>query len=147
MEYVPYGLTAETSDDWVTLASSMMDGYCRRPTLLVTSYTERIRVRPGSQSVRVSYLPLGARDGVSSPIQQVRARLGQTRQVDLAEAYREQIATAFGIAGSWSTLEAANVDVDASTGELTLPWNVLGFTYNEVEVTYTAGVQAATPAV
>ena len=27
-----------------------------------------------------------------------------------------------------------------NTGELTLPWNVLGLPYNEVQVTYTAGL-------
>ena len=29
---------------------------------------------------------------------------------------------------------------DAKSGELTLPWNVLGLPYNEVAVTYTAGL-------
>jgi hypothetical protein len=32
------------------------------------------------------------------------------------------------------------VDFDPVTGELTLPWNVLGLPYNEVQVTYTAGL-------
>ena len=32
------------------------------------------------------------------------------------------------------------VDFDPNTGELTLPWNVLGLPYNEVQVTYTAGL-------
>ena len=34
----------------------------------------------------------------------------------------------------------ASVDCDPNTGELTLPWNVLGLPYNEVTVTYTAGL-------
>jgi hypothetical protein len=33
-----------------------------------------------------------------------------------------------------------SVDFDPNTGELTLPWNVLGLPYNEVQVTYTAGL-------
>jgi len=32
------------------------------------------------------------------------------------------------------------VDYDAHTGELTLPGNVLGVPYNEIAVTYTAGL-------
>jgi hypothetical protein len=32
------------------------------------------------------------------------------------------------------------VDFDANTGELTLPWNVFGLPYNELSVTYTAGL-------
>ena len=32
------------------------------------------------------------------------------------------------------------VDFDPANGELTLPWNVLGLPYNEVRVTYTAGL-------
>ena len=31
-EYVEYGLTAETTDDWVTTASAMMEAHCRRPS-------------------------------------------------------------------------------------------------------------------
>ncbi len=32
------------------------------------------------------------------------------------------------------------MDFDVNGGELTLPWNVLGLPYNEVQVTYTAGL-------
>jgi len=39
-----------------------------------------------------------------------------------------------------SYLPLAPVDFDPNTGELTLPWNVLGLPYNEVAVTYTAGL-------
>ena len=31
-EYVQYGLTAETTDDWVTMASALIEAHCRRPT-------------------------------------------------------------------------------------------------------------------
>ncbi len=42
-----YGLTAETTDDWVTMASALMEAYCRRPSLLVTQYMERMRLTAG----------------------------------------------------------------------------------------------------
>jgi hypothetical protein len=42
--------------------------------------------------------------------------------------------------GQWTAIDPTLVDYDSNTGELTLPWNVLGLTYNEVAVTYTAGL-------
>ena len=60
-EYVQYGLTAETADDWVTMASALMEAHCRRPSLMVTQYVERIRLTAGAQTVRLSYRPLAAR--------------------------------------------------------------------------------------
>ena len=42
-EYVQYGLTAETTDDWVTMASALIEAHCRRPSLMVTQYSERLR--------------------------------------------------------------------------------------------------------
>ena len=58
-EYVQYGLTAETTDDWVTMASALMEAYCRRPSLLVTQYVERMRLTAGAQAVRLSYRAAG----------------------------------------------------------------------------------------
>jgi hypothetical protein len=48
--------------------------------------------------------------------------------------------TAFSLPGQWTAIDPASVDFDTNTGELTLPWNVLGLPYNEVAVTYTAGL-------
>ncbi len=62
-EYVQYGLTAETTDDWVTMASALMEAHCRRPSLLVTQYVERMRLTAGAQTVRLSYRPLAAAVG------------------------------------------------------------------------------------
>jgi hypothetical protein len=50
-----------------------------------------------------------------------------------------QVATAFGLPGTWSTLDPTTVDVDEPVRELTFPANFLGIGYNEVEVTYNAG--------
>ena len=65
-EYVAYGLTAETTDDLVEMASVLIDAHCRRPSLLVTQYVERMRITAGSQAVRLSYLPLSPLNGASS---------------------------------------------------------------------------------
>ena len=102
-EYVQYGLTAETTDDWVTMASALIEAHCRRPSLQVTQYVERLRVMTGSQTVRLSYLPLA--DGLpDSGLVSVRARYGRPRRGELADIFREQVAWAFTVPGSWATL-------------------------------------------
>ena len=142
-EYVQYGLTAETSDDWVTMASALMDAHCRRPSLLATQYVERLRVTSGSQTVRLSYLPLAGVDALTALVT-VKARYGRPRRGELADVFREQVAWAFTVPGSWTVLSLNDVDVNVSTGELALPANFLGLSYNEVEVMYMAGLDAAT---
>jgi hypothetical protein len=145
-EYVQYGLTAETTDDWVTMASALIEAHCRRPSLLVTQYVERLRVTAGAQTVRLSYLPLAGADATTALVA-VRARYGRPRRGELADVFREQVAWAFTVPGSWTTLAVSGVDVAMATGELTLPDNFLGLSYNDIEVTYMAGLATVTPAV
>jgi hypothetical protein len=146
-EYVQYGLAAETTDDWVAMASALMEAHCRRPSLLVTQYVERMRLTAGAQTVRLSYRPLAATVGAVSALVSVRVRFGQLRRGEMADPFREQIAWAFSAPGSWSALDVASVDVNEATGELTFPGNFLGLSYNEVEVTYTSGVATVPAAV
>ncbi len=135
-EYESYGLSAETPDALVTMASALVEGYCRRATLMAATYVERIRLTTGAQTARLSYGPLldGALTGVR--VRYARGRRGE--YADL-QSYGFQIATVFGLPGTWSTLDVGTVDVDAAVRELTFPANFLGIGYNEVEVTYTAG--------
>jgi hypothetical protein len=58
----------------------------------------------------------------------------------MIDIFREQVAYAFAIPGSWSELDPASVDIDVASAELNFPANLLGLSYNEVEVTYTSGV-------
>ena len=146
-EYVQYGLTAETTDDLVTMASALIDAHCRRATLLVQQYVERLRLTVGSQSVRLSYRPLAAAAGANSCLVGVRVHYGRPRRGELVDIFREQIAWTFAAPGSWSELSSTDVDVNESAGELTLPYNFLGLNYNEVEVTYTSGLLVITPPV
>ena len=132
-EYVAYGLTAETSDDWVTTASALIDAHCRRASLLAAEYVERLRVTSGSQTVRVSYLPVGT-------VTAARARYAKPRRGDYGELIG--IAGVFGLPGSWSALNVAQLDVVAETGEVTLPTTLLGLPFDEVEITYSAGYDA-----
>jgi hypothetical protein len=146
-EYVQYGLTAETTDDWVTMASVLMEAYCRRPSLMVTQYVERMRLTAGAQTVRLSYRPLAAAVSAASALVGVQVRYARPRRGELPDPYREQIAWAFSVPGSWNALDVASVDVNETTSELTFPINFLGLDYNEVEVTYTSGVVVVPDAV
>lgn len=138
-EYVQYGLTVEMTDDWVAMASTLMEAHCRRPSLMVTQYVERLRITAGAQTARLSYRPLVVAAGNSSALVSARARYGKPRRGEMPDAFREQVAWAFGLPGSWSSLDIASVDANMANGELTFLQNVLGLTYNEAEITYTSG--------
>jgi hypothetical protein len=114
---------------------------------MVTQYVERIRLTAGAQTVRLSYRPLVAAVGAGSALVSVRVRYGKPRRGEMADPFREQIAWAFSVPGSWNLLDVSNVDVNAGTGELTFPENFLGLNYNETEVTYTSGLVAVPAAV
>ena len=73
-EYVPFGLSDGTGDDLVTAASALIDSFCRRPSLGITEYVERLRFARG-RSVQLSNTPLASATGTSSPLVMVRARV------------------------------------------------------------------------
>jgi hypothetical protein len=146
-EYIAYGLAAETPDDWVALASALIEAHCRRPSLLVTQYVERMRLTAGSQAVRLSYLPLAPFGFAASPLVGIQVRYGRPRRGEMPDPMLAQVAWAFSIPGSWSALSLTAVDLNPVTGEVTFPMNVLGISYNEVEITYTAGLAVVPPAV
>jgi hypothetical protein len=141
-EYAAFGLTAETADAWVTSASAMMEAYCRRPTLLSASYTERMRV-PHAQTVRLSYGPLVSVDSV-------RARYARMRPDELMPMQQE-FAEVFGLPGTWVDVDVTTLDVSLPTGEFRFPYGVsgslMGVRYGEAEVTYTAGLAVIPDAV
>ncbi len=139
-DYATYGLAADTTDDWITMASALIDSYCHRTSLNPTQYEERLRMTAGAQTVRLSYLPLVAVAPNSSPLVSIQARYIRPRRGEMIEPAYEQIAWIFGLPGSWSTLNIADVDCVPNTGELTFPMNILGLPYNEVDVVYTAGL-------
>jgi hypothetical protein len=113
----------------------------------VAQYTERLRLTPGAQAVRLSYRPLAVAAGATTPLVSVQVRYGRARRGELADAFRDQVASAFSLPGSWSVFDPASVDVNASAAELTFPANFLGLDYNEVEVAYTAGLATIPDAV
>ena len=140
-EYAAYGLDADTPDSLVNMASSLIEAECRRPSLLPTQYTERVRLIAGSQTIRLSYGPLAPDALVSARVRYARPRRGEDTGISpFHDGYFiQQVATAFGLPGTWASLDVTTVDLYPGPREATLPANLLGLAYNEVEMTYTAG--------
>ena len=143
-DYVTYGLPAGTTPDWIAMATALINSYCRRPDLNVIQYVERLRIVSGSQTVMLSYLPLTALPPAASPLVSIEGRYGRPRRGELPAVALIEAAIAFALPGEWTTIDPTTVDYDPITGELTLPWNVMGLPYNEVMVTYTAGLATIT---
>lgn len=141
-DYPNYGLPAGTTADWITAATALINSYCRRPDLNVIQYTERLRMITGSETVRLTYLPLAPLGTATSPIVSIEGRYAKPRRGELIDHALFDVACAFALPGQWIAIDPTTVDSDAITGELTLPWNLLGLPYNEVMVTYTAGLAA-----
>ncbi|HEX3320411.1 MAG TPA: hypothetical protein VHR84_06890 [Terriglobales bacterium] len=147
-EYEQYGLEATTPASWVTAASAMVDAHCRRATLGVVKYSERVRVNDGRNSVRLTYLPLAISDSASSPIVSMRGRYAMPRRGESANSdFSSDVATAFGLPGTWSELDATQVDCCVESGEISVPLNTVGLSYNELEIAYTAGLDPIPSAV
>jgi hypothetical protein len=146
-QYASYGLSPDVSDDWITVASAMIDAHCRRVSLNPTQYTERLRLVEGSQTARLSYLPLAAIAPATAPLVSVQARYGRPRRGQMVYPVQEEVLWAFSLPGAWTAVDPATVDFMAETGELVFPLNILGLPYNEVEVTYTAGLAVIPDAV
>ena len=142
-EYAEFGLTAETADAWVTTASTMIEAYCRRPTLLAASYTERMRVPREAQTVRLSYTPLVSVDAVKAKY----ARPEHGEPLGGEAALLSSFAAAFALPGQWVTVDPSTLDISLPTGEFHFAWNIMGLRYSEAEVTYTAGLATVPNAV
>ena len=139
-EYGAYGLEKTVPAAWVSAASSLIEAYCRRPSLGIVQYTERVRLRPGRPAVQLSFLPLAAVEPAASPIIAARGRYTVPRRGEEAQGdFATEVALAFGLPGTWTDIDPLSIDYWAETGELTLPANPLGLGYNELEATYTAG--------
>jgi len=139
-DYPNYGLPAATTADWITAATALINSYCRRPDLNVIQYTERLRLTRGSQAAMLSYLPLAPLGMATTPIVSIEARYANPRRGETFDESLAAIVSAFSLPGQWTAIDPATVDYDPNTGQVTLPWNVLGLRYNEIAVTYTAGL-------
>jgi hypothetical protein len=158
-EYETYGLETAVPEVWVAAASALIEAHCRRKTLASAQYTERLRVAHGRNTVRLTYVPLAASDPATTPIVSARARYAVPRRGEMLPAlgigygggcdteFASDVALAFGLPGAWTDIDPATVEFCAETGEITLPINALGLGFNEIEVTYSAGLDPIPDAV
>ena len=139
-DYPNYGLPVGTTADWITAATALINSYCRRPDLNVLQYTERLRFTSGAQTVHLSYLPLAPLGTATTALVNVEGRYARPRRGEMPNEPMSEIAWAFSLPGQWTAIDPNSVDFDPNTGEITMPLNLLGLPYNEVMVTYTAGL-------
>jgi len=140
-EYLTYGLDASTPQAVVAAASSLIDGHCRRMSLNITQYEERIRVEPDRNTVRLTYLPLAPLTPATLPLVSAQGRYCIPRRGEWPfDDLRLDVALTFGLPGVWTAIDVSAIDFFAATGELTLPLNIVGLWFSEVDIVYTAGL-------
>jgi hypothetical protein len=139
-EYVNYGLDSTTPAALVAAASTLIDTHCRRVTLGSAQYEERIRIAPDRNTVRLTYLPLVAVAPATIPIVSAQGRYCIPRRGEWPfDDLRLDVALLFGLPGVWTAIDPTAIDYFADTGELTLPLNIVGLWFSEVDIVYTAG--------
>jgi hypothetical protein len=140
-EYLTYGLDAATDPSWVTAASAIIDAHCRRATLGVNQYEERLKMPLELNTVRLSYLPLATVAPAATPIVSLQGRYGIPRRGEWPFPEMSlEFALVFALPGSWTTIDPSSIDIWSESGELTFPVNALGLFFNEVDVVYNAGL-------
>jgi hypothetical protein len=140
-EYELYGLDATTPSAVVGAASSLIDAHCRRATLGVAQYEERLRIAADRNTVRLTYIPLAIVAPAVTPIVSAQGRYTIPRRGDWPfDDLRLDAALMFGLPGIWTAINPAAIDFFANTGELTLPLNIVGLWFSEVDIVYTAGM-------
>ncbi len=139
-QYVAYGLDPTTPAAAVAAASSLIDAHCRRASLNVTQYEERIRLNPDRNTIRLAYLPLTIVAPATTPFVSAQGRYCLPRRGDWPfDDLRLDVALMFGLPGVWTAIDVTTIDFLADIGELTLPLNILGLWFSEIDIVYTAG--------
>jgi hypothetical protein len=139
-DYLTYGLDATTDPSWITAASAIIDAHCRRVTLGVNQYEERLKMPPELNTVRVSYLPMVTVAPLLTPIVTLQGRYGIPRRGEWPFPEMSlEFALVFSLPGMWTAIDPTTIDIWADSGELTFPVNALGLFFNEVDVVYNAG--------
>lgn len=139
-DYLTYGLDASTDQSWVTAASAIIDAHCRRATIGVNQYEERLKMPPELNTVRVNFLPLVTVAPATTPIVSLQGRYGIPRRGEWPfPELSLEFALVFALPGMWTTIDPTTIDIWTGAGELTFPVNALGLFFNEVDVVYNAG--------
>ena len=139
-DYSTFGLDPATDPSWVTAASGIIDAHCRRATVGIDQYEERLKLPPELNTVRVSYLPLVTVAPLPTPIVALNGRYGIPRRGEWPfPELSLEYALVFSLPGMWTAIDPTTIDIWEESGELTFPVNALGLFFNEVDVTYNAG--------
>lgn len=145
-EYELFGLEATTPDSLVMAASDLIDAHCRRQGFGIAQYMERFRVGR-SRTVRLSFLPLAAATGATSPIVQARGRYTGNVGAWAGEAeLAAEVAQAFTTPNTWFSVPVTSLDLDLQSGEVIVCCGLLAPAMRDL-VTYTAGYSAVPEAV
>ncbi len=140
-DYEFYGLDATTPAALVAGASTLIDAHCRRTSLGIQQYEERLRLATDRNTVRVTYLPLAVVEPATTPLVSARGRYCIPRRGEWpSDDIRLDVALMFGLPGVWTDISTPNIDFFAATGELTLPLNIVGLWFSEVDLAYMAGL-------
>ena len=76
----------------------------------------------------------------TSPIVSARGRYTIPRRGEPSlDDVRVDAALAFGLPGSWTSIDPASLDFDPATGEVMWPLAVIGLGFSEIDIVYTAG--------
>src|SRR5260370_35334801 len=109
-DYLTYGLDAATDPSWITAASAIIDAHCRRMTLGVNQYQERLKMPPELNTVRMSYLPLGTLAPATTPLVMVQARYGIPRRGERPFTEMSlEVAPVFSPPGMWTTIDPQTI--------------------------------------
>jgi len=147
-EYVAFGLEDATDASWIAAASAVIEGHCRRPSLGVQQYLERIRMAEDRNTLRLTYLPLAVVAPGTTPVLAARGRYIVPRYTEGPQGdLLGDVASVFALPGTWVTILPQTFDFSSDGGEVSLPLNVLGLRFGELEVTYTAGLDTIPNAV
>jgi hypothetical protein len=139
-DLLTYGLDPATDPSWITAASAIVDAHCKRETLGVNQYEERLKLPPELNTVRLSYLPLVTVAPLPTAIVSLQGRYGIPRRGEWPfPELSLEFALVFALPGMWTAIDPTTIDIWTDAGELTFPVNALGLFFNEVDVIYNAG--------
>jgi hypothetical protein len=139
-DLLTYGLDPATDPSWITASSSIIDAHCKRETLGVNQYEERLKLPPELNTVRLSYLPLVTVAPLPTAIVSLQGRYGIPRRGEWPfPELSLEFALVFALPGMWTAIDPTTIDIWTDAGELTFPVNALGLFFNEVDVMYNAG--------
>ena len=121
-DYLTYGLEATTDPSWVTAASAIIDAHCRRVTLGVNQYEERLKMPPELNTVRVSYLPLVTVAPAPTPIVTLQGRYAIPRRGEWPFPEMSlEFALVFSLPGMWTAVDQRRLISGTTAGSLRSP--------------------------